>query len=89
MGPTWERNTHFAVSDDGFKTMSIHGFCGEQFEVIGATVYLGFSNSCPTDISGGDRGKGGGGRGTALLTSIDGGTTFTEGCLPADVGLQV
>ena len=31
----WEGNVHFAVSDDGFKTFAIRGYCGEQFEVIG------------------------------------------------------
>lgn len=79
----WDPDVNFIVSDNFFKDFSIHVKCGNQFEVVGRTVYLAFANSCPTDVNGKplkEPSKFPGG--ITLFTSTDGGNTFVQACLP-------
>ncbi|KAF5837876.1 hypothetical protein DUNSADRAFT_3769 [Dunaliella salina] len=79
----WDPDVHFIVSDNFFKDFAIHVKCGNQFEVVGRTVYLAFANACPTDVNGKPQtepSKFPGG--ITLFTSTDGGNTFVQGCLP-------
>ncbi|GFR45937.1 hypothetical protein Agub_g7400, partial [Astrephomene gubernaculifera] len=79
----WDPDVNFVTSTDWFASFSQHVRCGNMFELVGRSVYLAFANSCPTEWDGSPRASPSKyPRGITLLTSIDGGNTFVQACLP-------
>ncbi|KAG2489020.1 hypothetical protein HYH03_012458 [Edaphochlamys debaryana] len=79
----WDPDVHFVSSTNWFGAIDTHVRCGNMFEVVGRSIYLAFANSCPTDINGRARSKPSSyPRGITLFTSLDGGSSFTQACLP-------
>jgi hypothetical protein len=89
----WDPDVHFVRSDDGFRTTKSKVRCGNQFELLGNSVYLAVSNRCPVNPDGSkrapDKGSSGGAGaaspGITLYTSLDGAATFAPACLPVQV----
>eukprot|EP00197_Chlamydomonas_leiostraca_P003012 CAMPEP_0202867564 /NCGR_PEP_ID=MMETSP1391-20130828/9502_1 /ASSEMBLY_ACC=CAM_ASM_000867 /TAXON_ID=1034604 /ORGANISM="Chlamydomonas leiostraca, Strain SAG 11-49" /LENGTH=890 /DNA_ID=CAMNT_0049547617 /DNA_START=70 /DNA_END=2742 /DNA_ORIENTATION=- len=79
----WDPDVHFVMSNNWFSSFDTQVKCGNMFEIIGRTVYLAVANSCPVDPSGRARkDKPQYPQGITLYTSLDGGNTFTQACLP-------
>lgn len=80
----WDPDVIFTYSDDFFKSHQLNIKCGNQFEILGRSIYLALANSCPTDIHGKPRKDDTGyPQGISLYTSVDAGKSFTQACLPA------
>ena len=79
----WDPDVHFARSDDLFKSFKARVACGNQFEVVGRELYLARANRCPTDMAGKPAAVDPTSPpGITLHTSLDGGGTFRQACLP-------
>lgn len=79
----WDPDVHYVRSDDYFKSTPHVVQCGNQFELVGSSIYLAVANSCPVDIDGkAKKGRSEFPQGISLYTSVDGGKTFTQACLP-------
>ncbi|KAI8465440.1 MAG: hypothetical protein J3K34DRAFT_525363 [Monoraphidium minutum] len=80
---SWDPDVHFVRSDDYFRSTSSKVQCGNQFELMGSSIYLAVSNKCPVDPDGKKRRVDAGGLpGITLYTSVDGARTFKAACLP-------
>jgi sortilin len=92
--PGWDKDMHFVASHDFFRSAHAKvASCGNQFEVVGRTLYLAMPADCPVHPDGSARpkraaggGGGGGGPGggsnVVLYTSADEGATWLQACLP-------
>jgi hypothetical protein len=86
--PGWDKDMHFVVSTDFFKTKPRNIVpCGNQFEIINDQIYLAAPSDCPLYADGTKRkgaGSSGGGRArtVSLLVSEDEGLSFSEACVP-------
>ena len=90
----WDPDLLWGVSSTNFKTIDNRldsskghklAFCGNLFQVVGSVIYLAYANSCPNDIYGNVRPPGDSRKGVSLYTSIDGGETFTQACVPVAI----
>ncbi|KAG1664895.1 hypothetical protein FOA52_006241 [Chlamydomonas sp. UWO 241] len=78
----WDKDVHFVTTHDLFSNHKVVVRCGNMFEVIGNSVFLAYSNSCPTDIDGSPRRPHQSFSGVVLYTSVDGAVSFEQGCVP-------
>ena len=85
----WDPDVHFVRSDDFFKSTKSKVQCGNQFELMGPSIYLAVSNKCPVNPDGSRRAgaadKGAALPGITLYTSTDGAARFEAACLPVQI----
>ncbi|GBF87767.1 hypothetical protein Rsub_00478 [Raphidocelis subcapitata] len=80
---SWDPDVHFVRSDDYFRSMRSKVQCGNQFELLGSSIYLAVSNKCPVNPDGSKRTFDKSGLpGITLYTSVNGATEFQAACLP-------
>ncbi|KIY95933.1 hypothetical protein MNEG_12030 [Monoraphidium neglectum] len=46
---SWDPDVHFVRSDDYFRSIKSKVQCGNQFELMGSSIYLAVSNKCPVE----------------------------------------
>lgn len=92
--PGWDANIHFVSSDSLFKPSGsrfgrashrVAAACGNQVEVVGASLYVAMPATCPTHPDGSPRvpPPGVSRSNVALYVSGDGGSSFQQVCLPS------
>jgi hypothetical protein len=87
--PGWDKDLHYVVSLDFFKTPVAKMVpCGNLFEIVAKKVYLAVPSECPVGPDGKARkapGTGISGRSVTMYVSDADGDDFTEVCLPVDL----
>ena len=87
--PGWDKDMHFIASHDFFKSAHTKvASCGNQFEVVGRTLYLAMPADCPAHPDGSPRPRhtpssAKGGSNVVLYTSADEGASWAQACLQA------
>jgi hypothetical protein len=81
--PGWDKDIHFVVSHDMFKTQKRLVACGNQFEVLGSQIFMALPNNCPVGPDGKKRAVPPGGELTVTLyVSQDEAQSFVAACIP-------
>lgn len=66
--------------------------CGNQFEILAGSVFLGVPNSCPVDLDGKKRELPAGAdalSGVSLYVSDETGNNFHEACVPTTLNVSL
>ncbi|KAK9806438.1 hypothetical protein WJX73_007437 [Symbiochloris irregularis] len=85
--PNWDKNVHYVVSHDFFKTSHEKVVsCGNQFDIINGQVYLAVPNNCPEGPNGEKKKLNSAQQISAtvgMYVSDSMGMNFREACLPS------
>ncbi|GAB4816671.1 hypothetical protein N2152v2_003717 [Parachlorella kessleri] len=86
--PGWDKDLHYVVSTDFFKSVKKQIPCGNLFEIVAHKVFLAVPSDCPLGPDGRKKDTSKhtiSGRTVTMYVSDWDGDDFTEACLPANL----